>query len=160
MAYFSCSLDRLWRSCSLYTFRNLNFRGNATSHRTSQPSLLKFPSPLSDWKVPTPTKFRIVFGCSARKNGRNSKCVNDNLHVSPTLSPLLFDILLKFRQHKEAFVADIEKALLKIEVNEKDKNSLRFLWVKKAHKGNISAVTCRFCRVIFGTTYSKYLLQH
>ena len=42
----------------------------------------------------------------------------------------MFDVLVRFRQHKVALVGDIQKAFLQIEVNPEDRNYLRFLWVK------------------------------
>ena len=81
------------------------------------------------------------------------------MHVGPSLNPLLFDILVRFRQHKTALVADIKKAFLAIKVDEKDRDSLKFLWVRDVEKGNMSVVVYRFCRVIFGATCSPYLLN-
>ena len=105
------------------------------------------------------TKLRIVYDCSGKEKGRDSKSLNQFLHVGPSLNPLLFDILVRFRQHKTALVADIKKAFLAIEVDEKDRDSLRFLWVRDVEKGNMSVVVYRFCRVIFGATCSPYLLN-
>ena len=38
------------------------------------------------------------------------------------------DIILRFRVHKVALAADIEKAFLMVSVAKKDRNALRFLW--------------------------------
>src|SRR5699024_5754602 len=50
--------------------------------------------------------------------------------------------------------ADIEKAFLCIEVDEKDRDVLRFLW--QDSKGRIQVY--RFCRVPFGLSCSPFLL--
>jgi hypothetical protein len=70
------------------------------------------------------TKLRVVYDASARSNGPS---LNDCLYVGPSLLPLLFDILLRFRLHRIALVADIEKAFLNISISEEDRDFLRFL---------------------------------
>ena len=74
------------------------------------------------------TKVRIVFdaSCKARKSGMS---LNDCLHVGPPMTPLIFDLLLRFREYKVALIGDIEKAFLNIEIDENDRDYLRFLWV-------------------------------
>ena len=55
-------------------------------------------------------------------------CLNDCLHVGPPLTPLLWNILLQFRENRVTLVANIEKAFLNFEVNKEDRDYLRFLW--------------------------------
>lgn len=52
------------------------------------------------------------------------------LHVSPKINQKIVDILLRFRAHKVALAADIEKAFLMIAINEEDQDVLSFLWVR------------------------------
>ena len=59
------------------------------------------------------TKLRIVFDTSARSPGPS---LNDCLYIGPPMSPLLYNILLRFRIHKTALMADIEKAFLNISI--------------------------------------------
>lgn len=71
-------------------------------------------------------------------------------------------ILIKFRNHKVAFTADIEKAFLQIELNHKDRDATRFLWLKDKDKlvndtNNLQVY--RLCRVLFGATPSPFLLS-
>ncbi|XP_028404089.1 uncharacterized protein LOC114526762 [Dendronephthya gigantea] len=67
------------------------------------------------------TKVRIVYDASAKAQ-KSSVSLNDCLHAGPSLNPLLFDILVRFREQSVALVADIEKAFLNIEVHEKDRD--------------------------------------
>ncbi|KAK3704843.1 hypothetical protein QZH41_005916 [Actinostola sp. cb2023] len=76
----------------------------------------------------------------------------------PSLNPLLYDILLRLRVSKIALVGDIEKAFLNIEVQEEDKDSLRFLWADDP--SDLSKISVyRFCRVVFGVSSSPFLLN-
>ena len=50
----------------------------------------------------------------------------------PPLTPLLFDILLRFRKFNVPMVADIEKAFLDVEIDQSDRDVLIFLWAKDA----------------------------
>ena len=59
------------------------------------------------------TKVRVVCDASAESKGIS---LNNCLHSGPCLVPTLFDIMLRFRCHLFALVADIEKAFLQIEI--------------------------------------------
>ena len=107
------------------------------------------------------TKMRIVYDASARMSPKSPN-LNDCLHTGPNLMQDLTGILLKFRTHKKAFSADIEKAFLQIELNSLDRDTTRFLWLKDINKpvdskSNLEAY--RFCRVLFGATPSPFLLN-
>ena len=104
------------------------------------------------------TKLRVVFDASS-KEGKRGTSLNDCLHVGPPLTPLLYDILLRFRENRIGIVADIEKAFLNIEVDEKDRDCLRFLWVEDPFDDNSRIVIFRFCRVVFGINCSLFLLD-
>ena len=65
------------------------------------------------------TKVRIVYDASS-KGSKSSTSLNDCLHVGPSLNPLLYNILIRFRENRVALVADIKKAFLNVEVNEDD----------------------------------------
>ena len=84
--------------------------------------------------------------------------LNDCLHVGPSLNPLLFDILLRFRENRVVLVGDIEKAFLNVGVDMKDRACLRFLWL--ANPPDLSKIVVyRFCRVVFGLNTSAFLLN-
>ena len=104
------------------------------------------------------TKLRVVYDASS-KEGKRGTSLNDCLHVGPSLTPMLYDILLRFRENRIVVVGDTEKAFLNIEVDEKDKDYLRFLWVKDVLNGDAEVVVYRFCRVVFGLNASPFLLN-
>ncbi|XP_028417496.1 uncharacterized protein LOC114541899 [Dendronephthya gigantea] len=105
------------------------------------------------------TKLRIVYDASAKSGGKKSASLNECLHVGPSLNPLLFDILVRFRQKRVALIADIEKAFLNIEVDKADRDCLRFLWLKDAKNASSEVEVYRFCRVVFGLNSSPFLLN-
>ena len=104
----------------------------------------------------TTTKVRIVFDASSKETGPS---LNECLHKGPQTTPLIFNILLRFRTFKIALVADIEKAFLQIAINEKDRDSLRFLWFDNVFSEQPKIVRNRFARVIFGVTSLRYLVN-
>ena len=104
------------------------------------------------------TKLRIVYDASSKAT-KNEISLNDCLHTGPSLNPLLFDILVRFRENKIALVGDIEKAFLNVAVDEKDRDSLKFLWVEDVRDHNLSIAVYRFCRVVFGLNASPFLLD-
>ena len=71
------------------------------------------------------TRTRIVFDASSKIG--NNPSLNDCLHSGPCLLPLIFDILLRFRIGDMALVADIKQAFLNTEIDEGNRNLLRFL---------------------------------
>ena len=79
------------------------------------------------------TKLRILYDASSKVNGPS---LNECLHAGPKFDQKILDILLRFRIHKVAVAADIEKAFLMIAMTEKDRDALRFLWVDDVSKPN------------------------
>ena len=59
------------------------------------------------------TKLRVVFDASSKTVGSS---LNDTLYKGPYLTPLLFDVLLRFQFNPVGIIADIEKAYLQISV--------------------------------------------
>ena len=103
------------------------------------------------------TKLRVVYDASAKVEGKPS--LNDCLLVGPKYNQKILDILLRFRFHQIAVIADIEKAFLMIGVNERDRDALRFLWVKDANESEPVIQPLRFKRVMFGVSSSPFLLN-
>ncbi len=69
------------------------------------------------------------------------------------------DIILRFRVHRVALAADIEKAFLMVAVSEKDRDVLRLLWVDYVTKDEPELIALRFTRVVFGVSSSPFLLN-
>ena len=61
------------------------------------------------------TKDRVVYDASTKSAGPS---LNDYLYVGPPLTPLIFDILLRFCVHPVPMTADIEMAFLNIGIFE------------------------------------------
>ena len=96
------------------------------------------------------TKVRVVYDASC-KDRTTKTSLNDCLHVGPALNPLMFDILIRFREHPVVLISDIEKAFLNIEVHSEDRDCL--------HVANPDIITYRFKRVVFGVNSSPFLLN-
>ena len=105
----------------------------------------------------TTTKIRPVFDGSAKT--RHGPSINDCLEVGPNLNPDLLAVLLRFRMHKTAWIADIEKAFLQIELDGDDAEAVRFLWVDDPSKPNCSVKAYTWKRVTFGLTSSPFILK-
>ena len=104
------------------------------------------------------TKLRIVYDASSKAT-KSSASLNDCLFKGPSLTPLLFDVLVRFRLHLVAFVSDIQKAFLQIKVNENDRDALRFLWFLDPFDPDPTMVAHRFTCVLFGLNCSPFLLN-
>ncbi|KAK3732474.1 hypothetical protein QZH41_003783 [Actinostola sp. cb2023] len=102
------------------------------------------------------TKLRIVYDASAHSTGPS---LNDCLYAGPSLSPLIFDILVRFRLNKIGMIADIEKAFLNISIKPEHRDYLRFLWVDDPFSDNAMLKHLRFTRVVFGVTSSPFILN-
>ncbi len=102
------------------------------------------------------TKLRIVYDGSAKSNGPS---LNECLHSGPKFGQHILEILLRFRAHRVALVADIEKAFLMISVADHDRDVLRFLWVTDVNRADPKIAVFRFTRVVFGVSASPFLLN-
>ena len=99
------------------------------------------------------TPVRVVFAANA---GHVS--LNDCLYTGPCLLKSLNTIIHRFRANKYAFVADIEKAFMRIKINEEDRNYVRFLWFEDGDPDKPINVY-RYTSVFFGGTSSPFILN-
>ena len=102
------------------------------------------------------TKLRTVYDASARSTGAS---LNDCLHAGPKFEQQIFDILLRFRIHSIAFIADIKKAFLMVSLAPEDREFVRFLWGDDPFKNEPKLQVLRFARVVFGVSLSPFLLN-
>ena len=102
------------------------------------------------------TKVRVVFDGSAKSKG---PILNECVYKGPSLNPLLFDILLRFRVSNIGLSADIEAAYLQISISLEERDYMRFLWYKDVKRYNPVVGKFRFTRVFFGASCSQFLLN-
>lgn len=104
------------------------------------------------------TKLRVVFDASSHEEGTPS--LNDCLLTGPNLNPDLMSVLIKFRLHEVAYMADIKKAFLQISLTERDRDAVRFLWFTgpPTPEKETSLRMLRMTRVVFGASSSPFLL--
>ena len=72
------------------------------------------------------TKLRVVFDASCKSSTGVS--LNDKIMIGPKLQSDLYDILIRFRIHPVAMIADIGKMYRQIYLHPEDKDYHRFLW--------------------------------
>ena len=72
-----------------------------------------------------PGKVRVVFDCSSRYKGES---LNDRVLQGPDLNNKLQHVLLRFRRHQFAVMADVEAMYNQVRVPVEDRDYLRFLW--------------------------------
>lgn len=104
------------------------------------------------------TKVRIVFDASSHAKGCNS--LNECLENGDNLYQDLGKIL-RFRTHRIAMLADIEKAFLQISIKEEDRDAFRFLWFQEGNPPEFSVSQLqewRMTHVPFGAMCSPFLL--
>lgn len=103
-----------------------------------------------------PGKVRIVFDCAAKCQGVsfNNQCLQ-----GPDLVNKLLFVLLRFRLHKYAIVADIQAMYMQVMIPVKQRDFLRFLWIND--EGEIQEY--RNTRHLFGGVFcaasSTYALR-
>ncbi|KAL6738361.1 hypothetical protein Aduo_011917 [Ancylostoma duodenale] len=111
------------------------------------------------WTPGKSTELRVVFDASS--HGRNEFSLNDVIYEGHALTPLIHEVLLQFRTHKNTMVADIQKAFLQIRLPDHHRDATRFLWIKDldspAEGDNVKYY--RFCRVPFGINASPAILN-
>ena len=100
----------------------------------------------------TTTKTRVVFNASAKTNTGIS--LNDVLCVGPTVQADNFAILLKFRQHQFAIMADIAKMYRQIMIHPTQQNLQRILYRDDVHS---PIKHYKLKTVTYGTASASYL---
>ena len=75
------------------------------------------------------------------------------------MTPFIFKVLLRFREYTIALVGDIEKAFLSMEIDPSDREYLCFLWIDNITEDQPKNAMFCFSRVVFGMTYSPFVLN-
>ncbi|XP_055589123.1 uncharacterized protein LOC129741423 [Uranotaenia lowii] len=100
----------------------------------------------------TTTKLRVVFDASCRTSTGIS--LNDGLMVGPTIQNDLLSIILRFRLHRYAICADIEKMYRMVMIQQPDQHLQRILWRDSPDE---KIRTYELTTVTYGTASAPYL---
>lgn len=100
----------------------------------------------------TTTKQRTVYDASAKTT--NGFSLNDRLLNGPTIQPELFDTFIRWRKHKIALVADVEKMYRQILVRPEDRKYQKILF---RFSENEPLQAYQLNTVTFGMKSSPYL---
>ena len=100
------------------------------------------------------TKLRIVFDPSANPSA-GGPSLNECLETEPPLQNLLRNVLMRNRLKTIAFGANTKQAFLQVHIKPKDKDVLRFHWIKNKDPSTIEVL--RFTRALFGLVQSPFL---
>ena len=101
---------------------------------------------------------RIVYDCSCHQN-RDSPSLNDCLESTPPELNDLTSIIVRFCLNRFAVCTDIEKAFLHVQLDERDRDVTRFLWLSNPDDPDSNLVTYRFKSVLFRATCSPFILH-
>ena len=104
-------------------------------------------------------KARIVHDASAIA-GKGCKSLTECLYRGPVILEDLCGLLLRFKTHKVALTADVEKAVLQVGLQPINRDVTRFLWLKDPTKPltKDNLQIDRFTRVRFEVITSPFLL--
>ncbi|XP_074653603.1 uncharacterized protein LOC141907760 [Tubulanus polymorphus] len=103
------------------------------------------------------TPMRIVFDCSCKSGHEPS--LNDCFETGPSLLNDLASIIIRFRLHKFAISADIEKAFLQIGLDSNDRKFTKFLWLSDQSNPESELKAYQFRSVLFGAVCSPYIIN-
>lgn len=105
------------------------------------------------------TKIWVVYDALAR-SGKDKLSLNECLYRGPVMVPELCGIVFRFQTYRYGLIADIKKAFLKIELNDRDRDVTSFLFPKDLERAMSfdNLMVCRFCRIAFGFISSPFLL--
>ena len=100
----------------------------------------------------TTTKIRAVFDASAKTSSGVS--LNDTLLVGPTVHSSLVDVLLRFRLHRVALIADVSRMYRAVALSPSDCDLHRFVWRNSPIE---SLKDYRMTRLTFGVSASSFI---
>ncbi|XP_031635226.1 uncharacterized protein LOC116348388, partial [Contarinia nasturtii] len=103
-------------------------------------------------KESTTTKLRVVFNASQTTS--NGKSLNEQLALGPMDQNDMVSILMRWRKHRVAFTADLEKMYRQILVNDSQTHLQRILW-RESPRASIKEFELR--TVTYGTANAPFL---
>ena len=107
-------------------------------------------------KINKPGKVRRVANAASKLRCQS---LNSNLLTGPDLLNNLLGVLMRFREHPVAVLADIEGMFMQIAIHQIDQSALQFLWL-----ADNQIQQYQFTRLIFGANCSPacaiYVLNH
>ena len=95
---------------------------------------------------------QLVFDCSSRYKGY---CLNEVSYQGPNLTSKLSNVLLRFRPHKYAVIADIVAMFNQVMGPVEDRDALCFLWYTDDNVTQYSMATHLF-RGIWSSSVASY----
>jgi hypothetical protein len=98
------------------------------------------------------SKYRVVYNASIKSSTGCS--LNDLMYTGPNLQQDLQVLLLKWRQYRYAFTADIEKMYRQILVNESDQHLQKIVW---RNSPELPLQTFQLTTVSYGTKSAPFL---
>ena len=107
----------------------------------------------------TTTKLRIVYDASAKAK-KNNISLNECLYHGLVILEDLCALLLRFKTHKIAVVANIEKAFHQVQLTETDRDVTRYPWLKDVFKPitEENLEIFQFTRIPFAVISSPFIL--
>ncbi|XP_018405974.1 PREDICTED: uncharacterized protein LOC108782254, partial [Cyphomyrmex costatus] len=98
------------------------------------------------------TRLRVVFNAS--QSTSNGSSLNDHLMIGPKLQTDLRSVILRWRQHRYVFTADIAKMYRQIQVDARDQDYQRILWRSSSSE---AVQDYRLLTVTYGMACAPYL---
>lgn len=96
------------------------------------------------------SKIRVVFDAAAKFRGR---CLNDSICSGPALQNPLPAVIIKFREGKIAWAADIKAMFSRIRLQPEDRRFHRFIWPEEDGTDSV----CEMTRLTFGVNCSPFI---
>ena len=103
-----------------------------------------------------PGKLRVVFDCAARYHGES---LNMKALQGPDQNNKLLHVLLRFRNHEIAVMADVEAMYNQVRVPCKDRDSLRFLWIDENQEVQHYRMTSHLFGGVWCASAATYALR-